>query len=52
MQRAIDLWSPVGGEVIEVYLKAPQTSDGSEPDHDLFHQLTALETQLLEWRAG
>ncbi|MFZ8949151.1 MAG: inositol-3-phosphate synthase [Ilumatobacteraceae bacterium] len=34
------------------YLKAPQTADGSEPDHDLFHQLTALETQLLEWRAG
>jgi len=34
------------------YLKAPQTSDGAEPDHDLFHQLTALEAQLLEWRAG
>ncbi len=32
------------------YLKAPQTADGSAPDHDLFHQLTALESQLLEWR--
>ena len=34
------------------YLKAPQTADDSAPDHDLFHQLGALEAQLLEWRVG
>ena len=39
-------------EWLGFYLKAPQTADGSEPDHDLFHQLTALESQLLEWRAS
>jgi hypothetical protein len=26
MERAIDLWSPVGGDVVVLYLKAPQTA--------------------------
>lgn len=30
MQRAIEMWSPIGGDVIEVYLRAPQTSTSLE----------------------
>lgn len=27
MERAIEMWSPIGGEIVELYLKAPQTRD-------------------------
>jgi len=30
MQRAIEMWSPIGGDLIEVYLKAPQTPETLE----------------------
>lgn len=30
MQRAIEMWSPIGGDVIEVYLKAQQTPESLE----------------------
>jgi myo-inositol-1-phosphate synthase len=36
-------------EWLSFYLKAPQTADGAEPEHDLFIQQTKLKNTLREW---